>query len=216
FSTLKLPFRYNQYGGAFGGPASLPKLYNGHNKTFFFANWEQYNYVNRGYANASAPPLEQRTGDFSTLKTASGVLTPIYDPATTVLNPSGAGYVRSTFAGNIIPKSRLDPVAQAMNQFYPAPNQTPTNAFTQANNYLSTDRGEQSMRQYTIRGDQHISNNDSFFARFTYFNAYTDNGIGTWPAPEVHSRYDHFGTQNIGLDETHSFSPRLLNDVRLG
>ena len=216
FSTLKLPFRYNQYGGAFGGPVQFPKIYDGHNKTFFFVNWEQYNYVARGNANTSAPPLEHRTGDFSTLKTATGILTPIYDPATTMLNPGGAGYVRTVFAGNIIPKSRLDPVAQAINQFYPAPNQAPSNPFTQANNYLSTDRGEQSMRQYTIRGDQHISNNDNLFARYTFFNAYSDNGIGTWPAPEVHSRYDHFGTKNIGLNETHTFSPRLLNEIRLG
>ncbi len=216
FSTLLLPFRYNQYGGAIGGPASLPKIYNGTNKTFFFANFEQYNYVNRGYANASTPPLEQRTGDFSKLFNANGVLIPIYDPSTTALNPSGSGYIRSLFPNNVIPKSRLDPVAQAMNQYYPAPNQTPTNAFTQANNYLSTDRGEQSMRQYTVRGDQHLGNNDTFFARFTYFNAYTDNGIGTWPAPEVHSRYDHFGTQNFGLDETHTFSPRWINEFRLG
>lgn len=216
FSTLKLPFRYNQYGASIGGPASLPKLYNGRNKTFFFANWEQYNYVNRGNANASTPPLEQRTGDFSTLKSATGALIPIYDPATTLLNASGSGYTRSVFAGNIIPKSRLDPVSQAMNQFYPAPNQAPQNPFTQVNNYLSTTRGEQSMRQYTLRGDQHISNNDTLFARYTFFNAYTDNGISTWPAPEVHSRYDRFGTQNIGLNENHTFTPRLLNEFRLG
>ncbi len=216
FSTLLLPFRYNQYGGAIGGPASVPKLYNGKNRTFFFANWEQYNYINRGYANASTPPLDQRTGDFSKLFTATGTLIPIYDPATTAINPSGSGYIRSLFPGNIIPKSRLDPVAQAMNQFYPAPNQAPSNAFTQANNYLSTDRGEQSSRQYTVRADQHISDVDTLFARFTYFLAYTDNGIGTWPAPEVHSRYDHFGTLNWSLNETHTFSPRLLNEFRLG
>ncbi len=216
FSTLLLPFRYNQYGLSAGGPVVIPHVYNGKNKTFLFGHWEQYNYINRGYSIASTPPLEQRTGDFSTLKTAAGALIPIYDPNTTTLNPNGSGYVRQVFPGNIIPKSQLDPVAQAMNQFYPAPNMTPSNPFTQSNNYLSTDPGTQSMRQYTIRGDQHIGDSDVLFARYTYFSAYTDNGVGTWPAPEVHSRYDTFGTQNIALDETHTFSGKLINDLRLG
>lgn len=34
--------RRNDYGGTLGGPVWIPKIYNGHNKTFFFYNWEQY------------------------------------------------------------------------------------------------------------------------------------------------------------------------------
>src|SRR5215469_11038768 len=34
--------RRNDYGFTAGGPVILPKIYNGHDKTFFFFNWEQY------------------------------------------------------------------------------------------------------------------------------------------------------------------------------
>ncbi|MFP5278049.1 MAG: carboxypeptidase regulatory-like domain-containing protein [Acidobacteriota bacterium] len=33
-------FHFNQYGLTFGGPVSVPKVYNGKNKTFFFFAWE--------------------------------------------------------------------------------------------------------------------------------------------------------------------------------
>ena len=49
-------FRYNQYGAAVGGPVSIPKLYNGKNRTFFFVNWEQYNYVTYSSSLTSTPP----------------------------------------------------------------------------------------------------------------------------------------------------------------
>ncbi|HKQ74879.1 MAG TPA: hypothetical protein VJ810_14390, partial [Blastocatellia bacterium] len=32
----------NQYGGKFGGPISIPKLYNGRDRLFFFVNYEEY------------------------------------------------------------------------------------------------------------------------------------------------------------------------------
>lgn len=34
--------RRNDYGATFGGPVFIPKLYNGHDRTFFFFNFEQF------------------------------------------------------------------------------------------------------------------------------------------------------------------------------
>lgn len=218
FSTVRPPYRYNQYGASFGGPVILPKIYHGNDKTFFFVNWGGYNYVTYGNSITSIPPLAQRIGDFSQLRTNTGALTPIYDTATTAVNPSGSGNVRTPFAGNIIPASRIDPVAKAINAFYPDPNITPVgaNAFTQSNNYLSVNRGAQSMHQYTIRGDQRFSDRDSMYARFTYYNAYTNNCPCTFPSFAVNGRYDNFGTRNVAFDEVHTFGPRLLNELRIG
>ena len=216
FAAALLPFRYNQYGLALGGPVQLPKLYNGKNHTFFFGNWEQYNYINNSQSITSTPIAAQRNGDFSTLFDATGKLIPIYDTATTRVNPTGNGYIRDPFAGNIIPASRLDPVAKNINQFYPLPNLTPSNAFTNANNYLSSTAAHQTMQQYTTRVDHKISDSDTFFARYTYFVAHTDNGIGTWPDPAVRARYDNFETRNSTLAETHLFTPSVLNDIKVG
>jgi hypothetical protein len=40
FATGKPPLRFNDFGGTLGGPLSIPHLYNGHNRTFFFASVE--------------------------------------------------------------------------------------------------------------------------------------------------------------------------------
>ena len=109
-------------------------------------------------------------------------------------------------------------MAKAINALYPDPNITPVGAgaFTQSNNYLSVNRGMQNMKQYTIRGDHRFSDRDSMYARFTYYNAYTNNCPCTFPSFALNGRYDNFGTRNIAFDEIHTFSPRLINELRIG
>lgn len=217
FAAAELPFRYNQYGLAFGGPVIIPKVYNGRNKTFVFGNWEEYRYINHSQSITSVPIAAQRNGDFSTLYDATGKLIPIYDPNTTVVNPNGSGYVRQPFPNNIIPTNRLDPVSQKINAFYPLPNLTPSNPFTNANNYLASVALTTNMEQYTIRVDHRFSDKDTFFARYTYFSNFTDNGTSSpWPDPAVRARYDNFTTRNSALAETHVFSPTVVNDFRVG
>jgi hypothetical protein len=41
------PIKLNQTGGRFGGPIVIPGLYDGHNKAFFFTNYEQIRFPNR-------------------------------------------------------------------------------------------------------------------------------------------------------------------------
>ena len=217
FAAAELPFRYNQYGLALGGPVIIPKAYNGRNRTFFFGNWEQYNYINDSQSITSVPIASWRNGDFSNLYTATGALIPTYDPSTTVVNPNGSGYIRTQFPGNKIPTSELDPVAQKINSFYPSPNLTPANQFTQANNYLASVALNSTMQQYTTRVDHRFSDTDTFFARYTFFVNFTDNGTASpWPDPAVRERFDHFNTRNSAFAETHVFSPTIVNDFRVG
>src|SRR5450755_3157867 len=49
--------RKNDYGGVLGGPVWIPKLYNGHDKTFFFFSWEQYRQT-QGSTNISSLPTD--------------------------------------------------------------------------------------------------------------------------------------------------------------
>src|SRR5271165_827229 len=78
----KLINHYNQYGFDLGGPVYIPKLYNGRNKTFFFASWERLNQVSQGTGIASTLTAAERAGDFS----AIGV--PITDPTTGLVYPN--------------------------------------------------------------------------------------------------------------------------------
>lgn len=216
FATSVTPYRYNQYGGAIGGPLSVPKLYDGRNRTFFFFNIEEWKY---NYANSlitSVPTPAQRAGDFSGLYTATGALIPIYDPRTTVPNPHGSGYVRSLFPGNKIPATALDKVALNYLNFVPLPNRTPTNAFTNANNYIGPSPAHLHMQQYLTKVDHHFNEKNSLFVRYMYYNEFNDNGGTTiYSDPRLSRRYDNLEARNAIVGDTHIFSPTLFNDFHI-
>ncbi len=217
FAVTKPPLRYNQYGLALGGPVMIPKLYDGRNRTFFFGNWEQYNYTTSTNPFITLPTVAQRAGDFSQLFDSGGRQIPIYDPNTTVANPNGTGFIRQQFPGNIIPASRIDPVSKNILNYYPLPNRTPDNAFTNANDYISSIGEKRNMQQYTVRADHRFSERDSLFGRYTYFRQFFDNGNASpYPDPAVRVRNDNFETRNGVMGETHTFSPSVLNDFHLG
>ncbi|MBZ5724543.1 MAG: TonB-dependent receptor [Acidobacteriia bacterium] len=110
---------FNQYGFAVGGPIYIPKVVNGKNKLFFFADYQGTK--RRQYAqstNLTLPSADMRNGDFS----ATGVT--IYDPLTG--NPDGTG--RTPFLNNKIPSNRIDPAATTMTGLLPS--LTRANSFT--------------------------------------------------------------------------------------
>jgi hypothetical protein len=121
--------RKNDFGGTVGGPVWIPKVYNGKNKTFFFFNLEVYrNTVNTAGSFLTLPTAAMRGGDFSALlgsQVGTDVLgrpilaNAIYDPAT-ARNVNG-NLVTDPFTHNIIPISRLDPVAVKIQNLIPAP-----------------------------------------------------------------------------------------------
>jgi outer membrane receptor protein involved in Fe transport len=215
FAPAIPPYQYNQYGGAMGGPAYIPKLYDGRNKTFLFFNIEQWQYRLGSNPITTVPTVPQRTGDFSRNLDATGKLIPIYDTATTVVNPSGSGYVRSVFPGNIIPSSRLDPSALKYLALVPMPNRTPDNAFTQSNNYIGSPSQHEHMEQYLVKADQYFSSKNQGFFRYMYYNEFNDNGGNIYTNPILAFRYDNLESRNAVIGDTHMFSPTLFNETRL-
>ena len=132
FATTLAPLRQNQYGASVGGPLSIPKLYNGKNRTFFYLAWEDFKYRSAVETGALGPTAAMRAGDFSALclsgfsggvcndrdpKTGQ-VLHQLYDPATTVSDGAG-GYTRSPFAGNIIPSGRINAISALYESIIP-------------------------------------------------------------------------------------------------
>lgn len=54
---------YN-WGGSFGGPIWIPKVYNGKNKTFFYLTTESYRQIHRSPINMTCRPLPRRRATF--------------------------------------------------------------------------------------------------------------------------------------------------------
>ena len=102
------------WGASFGGPVSIPKVYNGKNRTFFYLAVEHYDDASSDSADFNLPTLAERTGDFSKSINSDGTLHVIYDPIT-----------GDPFPGNVIPSSRITAVGQAIANTYPVPTSTP-------------------------------------------------------------------------------------------
>ncbi|MCU1324985.1 MAG: Cna B-type protein, partial [Bryobacterales bacterium] len=128
-SLIRPRQRNNNYGFTVGGPVWIPKLYNGHNRTFFFFNFDQFrNKSTVSGAAGTVPTLAYRQGDFSgaltnrTLNDPSGRQyqeNAIFDPLSNqVVNGQT---IRTQFPGNVIPANRLDPVALKIQALIPVP-----------------------------------------------------------------------------------------------
>jgi trimeric autotransporter adhesin len=95
------------YAGSVGGPIVK-------NKTFFWASIEGYKTDTIDDSVVRAPNGRELSGDFS----QSGLT--IYDPTSTRPDPAHPGqFIRTPFPGNVIPASRISPVAKAMAQYWP-------------------------------------------------------------------------------------------------
>jgi hypothetical protein len=124
--------REGDWGGTVGGPVVLPKIYNGHNKTFFLASLEVYNKnavaaTASGVAIGSVPTPAEISGDFSNFVNSKGVQIPIYDPQTGMQFQCNGGPL------NVICPNRIDPLSKSLLQYIPAPNAAGTNYGLQDN-----------------------------------------------------------------------------------
>jgi hypothetical protein len=112
FFAARTPIsKQHDFGGTIGGPIKIPKLYDGTNRTFFFASYEGFRYRegNRPSFN-TIPLMEMYQGDFRGWTNAQNQMIPIYDPATTRPR-AGGGFERDAFSNNMIPRSRFSTVA---------------------------------------------------------------------------------------------------------
>lgn len=236
-SQPKAPLRRNQFGGAFGGPVRLPKLYNGRDRTFIFGDYAGLREVRGLTFVNTVPTARTRLGDFSTFRDARGNPITIYDPLTTRLNPnfdpsrpvsaSNPQFLRDPFPNNTIPSDRINPVGRNVASIYPLPNAT-----GDFNNYTSTANRVVRDDSFTLRVDHKIGDKDSFFGRYSFDNYHLDAPQGQsaccLPTPPEAARQFDLGpfvagiqntrlrTQGLALNETHIFRPTLLNEFRTG
>ena len=143
------PFR--NYAGSLGGPVYIPKVYDGRNRTFFFATVEGYRMYDAAGTTEAVPTKLERSGDFSQSRATTGNgLQLIYDPLN--LTPDGA---RTPFPGNVIPAQRLSKVGQNLAKYFPDPN-IATSSYG-AGNFNSSTAGFNHADQYTAKVDHEFA-----------------------------------------------------------
>jgi len=128
---VRNPLRQNDYGFTLGGPIVLPKIFNGHDRSFFFFSFEQFRQSSTiSNTVAISPTAAQRSGNFlaALSPTCNGpdpagqmvCFNEIFDPASNrVVNGS---VVRTPFPNNTIPATSFDPTALIIQNMIPLPN----------------------------------------------------------------------------------------------
>ena len=109
----------NNYGFTVGGPIWIPKIYDGHNKTFGHLSMEWYKQNNLDTRQSTVPTALEKTGNFSDFVDGStGALIPIYVPQGVTCAGLTPG---QQFPGNIIPASCISATSQTYIQYIPNP-----------------------------------------------------------------------------------------------
>ena len=227
----------NDFGGSLGGPVWIPKIYNGHDKTFFFFSWEQYRNNPTTSSLSTLPTDAERTGDFSAVLGAElttpnpipggppiPVLNPcdntpvflgqIFDPSTTTC-PTGFAGGRIAFPGNKI-NTPLSPVAlKVLSYLQVHPNRAGLQNGLK-NNFLFLSRNPIRDTTMTFRIDQNLGTKNKFFFSYSSRDQEQLNNAFALPPPlganSFKSRVSHY--LRFGWDRT--LSPSLLNHLNVG
>ncbi len=102
---------YNDFGGTFGGPVVIPKIYNGKDKTFFFLSVDHTLLHLTGDSVFSVPTKAMRSGDFSEDPSSSAY--GIYNPYSTVGPNSNGTFQRTALGTPLVPNGCLNTVIDA-------------------------------------------------------------------------------------------------------
>jgi hypothetical protein len=219
----KAVLKQNDFGATFGGPVWIPKIYNGRDRTFFFASYEGFrNRTSPGFNLKTVPLREMYEGDFSGWKTANGTLIPIYDPQTTT--PAGTGFARTVFPGNRIPLNRFSNVAKNVVQYATmVPNYAdPTGVLSPnpRNNFLALGGGRTDpWNKFSVKLDHQATKNNRL--SFLYQkNRTLQLSSGDYPGLPVPLNNDfQYGdtyTDVYRLNHDWTISPTVLNHFVAG
>jgi hypothetical protein len=212
-SGLPVPdFKFDRWGGSFGGPVRLPKIYDGRNRTFFMWGYEGIHDARPRHDDTTntIPTPAMHTGDFSALLINGGSSYTIYDPATRV--QEGSRYRQTPFPNNIVPTARISAVGAALISYYPTTEKSPGHPLG-LSNYRDASLPEKTKYyNHTFRVDQNVSDRQRFFVRYsTYvrnstYNNYFDNafmGIRFW-----------FYSKAAMIDHVYNLGPTLVLNTR--
>jgi hypothetical protein len=195
--------RFFQEGGSFGGPVRIPHLYNGHDKTFFFVNYDRTATPNSTLVTETVPTAAQRKGDLSNAPQK------IYQPG---------GTSTPQFTNNQV--GPIDPAAAKILALLPLPNTVGTydavnNRYT--GNWTSLQNLTGHVQKIVVRADEVVTPKDRLsFNVYRYTN--TSPNAVTYNSPLLNTTWD-CSCSNAWLpsiDYTRVWTPTLVMDLNMG
>ena len=209
--TKVLPFKRS----TFGGSAGLPVL---KDKIFLFGDYQGSRETTPLNSQLlTVPTVKMRGGDFTELLGQGTTMAPAFCKPPVVVN--GGIYDPETcaqFQGNIIPQSRLNPAAVNYLNAYPAPNAPGTNNGTE-NNYQTIRVDTRHFNTFDVRADANLGPKDRAFARFIYDNSdFTRTSEFALLPAGFASGENLVHGRGYALGETHTFTPNVINELRVG
>jgi hypothetical protein len=224
----------NDYGGSFGGPVWIPKLYKGRDRTFFFFSYEQFRQTQGSTSISTIPTAAERQGDFSALLGGPVMVTDpnnpnnkiplinqcdpnknpvlqgqIFDPTTT--QTVNGQTCRTAYLGNKI--TTISSIAQNILALLPSPRPGPG---IPLNNFVFTSNNPVLDTAITGRLDENLSDKSKLFFTVSRRDQESLNGTPGLPTPLDGSFQHPFITDyyRVGWD----FFPRatLLNHLSVG
>jgi hypothetical protein len=192
--NLKAPKHFNTFGGSLSGPLSIPKLYNGHDRTFFFIDYEGNRKRTSQPEQYLVPTAAERSGNLNGLGLPNNAL----------IDPFSGG---QPFPNNTIPSSRLNSSAMTLlDNYYPLPN-----AAGNGYNYENLQPIPSRTDGFDGRIDQIINPKQQLYARFNWKNVLSDVANPLLPN-DVDSEHD----RSFLVSHNFVITQRLLNEFRVG
>ena len=186
----------NDFGGSVGGPVTIPHLYHGRDKTFFFGTFEGFRLPQSTPNQYIVPSTLMKSGNFN------------YLPANSLKNPFAPGTV---YANNTLPS--INAASQKFLQFFPDPNHGDPTAFPNGvPNYYVNQAADQSSNQFDVRGDQYIGQKALIFGRYTWKNY----NIGLPEPLLVPNSQQTIQDRILVVSANYNISPKLINEFRFG
>jgi Carboxypeptidase regulatory-like domain/TonB dependent receptor-like, beta-barrel len=207
FNNLKgLPrvaTHYYQVGGSLGGPVRIPHVYDGHEKTFFFVNYDRTLQKIPQTVTSTVPDAAKRAGDFSGAQ-------PVFMPG---------GTKTAQYPNNKV--TNIDPAAAKILAMLPLPNSPGTfdaanNRFT--NNYVAQQTSNLDALRLVARVDEQLTQKDLIHVSLYRNTSSQPNPLTYLTAPLLNTTWDCSCSNAwiTSVDYTRVWSPTLVSDLNMG
>ena len=206
------PYRNNTFGFRVDGPVFIPKVFDGRNKLFWMISLEGLRERNPQPQLWTVPTADQRNGDFSKLVTNANQQIAIFDPLS-----NSATTARQPFAGNVIPRQRINPLAARAIGFFPLPNRVSESPDGQ-NNYLFVNSSRNEYDQWLGKMDYILSARSRVNWRYgqtPWFNLARVQWGTNAAEPSTEAPSTRI-SRNWGADWTYTISPSKVFNLRGG